>query len=197
MISLESPLRTATIALGVLSAASFFAVPAASFLTLVFGALTVAIALSESRVAALIPLLQIAVCLASLYFLGEALAYESPSSLVMGVVLSLASILMMYVESKLIVLRTEMGKAGVAAVVAVFATLLYTCGESIPTVGKFMKEGLYGTVELIAYGGLLYVGASLPYSSVILFGLVYLVYDLLRSIRPKEVVQPAQEAGQV
>ncbi|MEM0284771.1 MAG: hypothetical protein QW741_02640 [Sulfolobales archaeon] len=197
MISVESPLRIAVVVLGVLSAISFFAVPAASFLALVFGVLTIAITLSESRIAVLVPLLQIVVCLASLYYLGEALIYESPSSLVTGVALSLVSILMMYLESKLLILRTAVGKAGVVVVAAVFATLLYTYRASIPAVSSFMEEDLYGIIELIAYSGLLYIGASLPYSSVILFGLVYLVYDLLRSIRPKEVVQPTQEARQV
>ncbi|MEM2006842.1 MAG: hypothetical protein QW154_04340 [Sulfolobales archaeon] len=190
MISVESPLKIAVIVLGVLSAVSFFAIPAASFLALVFGVLTTAITLSESRIAVLMPLLQTAVCIASLYYLGEALIYESPTSLVMGVALSLVSILMMYVESKLLVLRTGIGKTGVVVVTAVLATLLYTYTVSIPAVSNFMKEGLYGIIELIAYSGLLYIGASLPYSSIILFGLVYLIYDLLRSVRPKEVVQP-------
>lgn len=188
MIIVESPLRLAALVLGMLSTASFFTTPATSLLSTVFGALTLVIALGESRVMILMSLAQISVCIASLYYFGEALLFGYPSSLATGVVLSLVSLVAVYVESKLLVLRDRLGIPGVVVVVAIFVVLFFTYSRSLPAIGDLMREQLYGTIELISYGGLLYIGASLPYSSAILFGLVYFIYDLLRSVRLKEAV---------
>lgn len=197
MTAMESPLRLAALALGILSIVSMFFAPAASFLSALFGALVAVVVVSESKIMMLVPLVQIAVCVASLYYLGEALLLGDPSSLALGVVLSVASLLMVYVEGKMLLMKRGIGKAGAAVVAIVSATLLYTYGISIPNLEAFMEEEPYGVIELTAYCGLLYIGASLPYSSAILFGLIYIVYDLLRSIRLKEVVQPSQEAREV
>ncbi len=183
-------LRLAALTVGLLSLVSFFLAPGASFLAAVFGVLSLAIALGKSRIAVLVFPAQILASLVSLYFLSEALALESPGSLLLGVTLSAFSILMVYVESKLFVLRSGIGVAGAAVLAAVSAVLVYALGASQPALEELSREWASSPLELVTYGGLLYVAASLPYSSMILFGMVYLAYDLLRSVRPEELFEP-------
>lgn len=197
MIAAPSPLRLAAVSLGAISLMSLFSAPAASFLSALFGVLVAALVTSESKAMALIPLAHVAVCVASLYYLGEALLLGGPDSLTLGVVLSAVSLIMVYVEGKMLVLKAGVGRVGAAVVAIVLVVLLLTYSSSTRALEGVMEESLYGSIELVAYSGLVYVGASLPHSSAILFGLVYMVYDLLRSARPKEAIQTGQEAREV
>ncbi len=185
-------LRLAALTIGLLSLVSFFLAPGASLLAVVFGVLSLAVALEESRTAALLPLAQILASLASLYFLSEALLLGNPGSLALGVTLSAASILMVYVESKLLVLRRGIGATGIAVLTVVSAALVYSLSASQPALEELVGGRAYEPLEVVTYGGLLYVAASLPYSSVVLFGMVYLVYDLLRSVRSDKLPQLSQ-----
>ncbi|MCS7099270.1 MAG: hypothetical protein RMH84_02445 [Sulfolobales archaeon] len=113
----------------------------------------------------------------------------NPGSLALGAALSISALLLAYVENKVLLLKSRIRGWVLVVLVATAGALVYTYLTSLGEL-SYLVENRYGPVEVAAYGGLLYIGASLPYSSVILFSLVYLIYDTLNSLRREEILQP-------
>ncbi|MCX8185411.1 MAG: hypothetical protein RMI56_02660 [Sulfolobales archaeon] len=156
--------------------------------------LTLALLTEKLRLYTLLPIAQTVASAASLYFLGEALVLRNPGSLALGVAFSVSALLVAYVENKVLLLKTRIGCRGTVVLIITVGTLLYTFVVSLPAL-SYVVENHYGIVEIAAYSGLLYVGASLPYSSIILFALVYLIYDTLHLLQSEESPQFTQETG--
>lgn len=192
--SFEPYLRLITVLLCLMAFISFFSAPVASFLAVTAG-FAVVVAAKMSRVTVAATVAQSGTGLASLYFLGESMLTRSAEYLALGVVLSVVALLVVYIEEKIAVLKCGLGMADILAVSATAVALALTFTEASSSLGGYLEGFTWDPQEFATLSGLLYIGATLPISSLIPLALTYLVYSTLRSIRTEELFQASEEAS--
>lgn len=189
---LEPHLRLATVILCLTAFISFFSAPVASFLAVIAGFIGVAVS-RMSKVILVTAMAQSGTGLVSLYFLGEFLLTHSAEYLALGAVILVISLLVLYVEVKVFILKSELGKADFLAISVTAVALVITFYEALDSLGGFLEGFTWSPQELVTLSGLLYIGGTLPLSTLILFVLTYLVYGILRSMHAKELPQAADK----
>ena len=189
-------LRTVALAVGLMSLVSLFAAPAASLLSFVHGAFVLPTALARSGLATVLPVAQMTASLAALYLFSRALLLAEPASVVLGSVLTVLALLLVYAGSMALVLRRGVNAPRCLLLLAIAALALYTLAEATSAPRQPPGGPAYVGIELVAYGGLLYIGSALPYSAIVVLSLVFLTCDLLRPPAPEEPPQALEELGQ-
>jgi len=186
---LEPHFRLATIILYLMALISFFSAPAASFLAVIAGLTGVVATTGMSKAVLITAITQSGTGLASLYFLGEFLLTYSAEYLALGAVILVVSLLVLYVEVKVFILRRKLGKVDLLVMSVTAVALALTFYEALNSLGGFLEGFTWSPQELATLSGLLYMSATLPLSALIPFVLTYLVYSILRSMHAKESPQ--------
>jgi len=177
--------------LGVLALTSFLLIPLSSVLEVAFGTVATATLFRSFKVAAVASVVVATLGVVSLDLVLEASTLGNPYYLALAMLLNLVALLVTYVICRVVITR---GGFGILRALLVLLTsslaiaLLHP--SSVERLAELVK--LKGPLEVVAYGGLMVFGTSLPYSATIVLLLVYFLYDILSSVRVEEATQAPQ-----
>lgn len=183
-------LSYATLGLGVLALTSFLLLPLSAVLEVAFGTLAATAVFCSSKAAFAVSVAVATLGVVSLDLTLEASTLGNPYYLAVAALLNFLALLGTYATCRVVARRGLGVLRALLLLLTVPLAAALVHPSSVGRLGGLME--LREPLELLAYGGLMAFGASLPYSAAIVLLLVYLLYDTLSGIRVEEAAQAPQ-----
>jgi hypothetical protein len=178
--------------LGLLALASFLLLPLSALLEVVFGAVAAASLFRNSKTAFAVSIAVTALGVASLDLVFEASTLGSPHYLALAAAVNLVALLATYSTCRVALVRGRLGVLRtLLMLVALSLSIALVHPSSVEKLGRLMESR--EPLEVLAYGGFMVFGASLPYAAAAALLLVYFLYDILSGVRVEEAAQAPQQ----